>query len=145
MNLDYSLLSFWVAYVIIPSFLVLGNTIFSNNIASSFKGITCQKVIVICQKTFSIFSVTNDFFLIQRLLFVKLASARVVNPIESDKRYPWLACLITQERKKPYIHNPTGSRREFCTGSVISKRYHNIFVHGLELLKVKLSNCIYVI
>ena len=62
-------------------------------------------------------------------LFVKLASARVVNPIETGKHYPWLACLLKQEYKKPALQEEC--KPSVCTGSVISKRHSNnrIFIY----------------
>ena len=67
------------------------------------------------------FQFSQSLMIFVPLLFVILASARVANPIESGKRYPWLACLLTQEEKKPYAQ--AESQPELCTGSVISKGY----------------------
>ena len=49
-----------------------------------------------------------------------IASNRVVNPNQSDKRYPWLTCLLIQEQKKPDLLEESKPTR--CTGSVLSKR-----------------------
>ena len=60
-------------------------------------------------------------FSIYLFFLFKQASQRIVNPIRSNKKYPWLACLLIQEQKKPNLQEE--SKPEFCTGSVISKRY----------------------
>ena len=55
------------------------------------------------------------------LFWLKLASNRVINPIQSDERHPWLAFLLNQEQR---LGNLQEDAIPFsCTGSVISKRY----------------------
>ena len=55
------------------------------------------------------------------LYWLKLASNRVINPIQSNERHPWLAFLLNQEKMDGHLQEE--SNPGSCTGSVISKRY----------------------
>ena len=49
-----------------------------------------------------------------------IATSRIINPMETNPIYPWMAFLMRQERKKPYKQED--SIPEACTGAVLSRR-----------------------
>ena len=53
-------------------------------------------------------------------MFLIIASSRIINPIETDEVYPWMAFLLVQERDKPKLQEDT--LPDICTGAVLSRR-----------------------
>ena len=86
------------------------------NMISDFIIIVFEIKLVVCMIYIMLITFSSN-----PLFWLKLASNRVINPIQSDERHPWLACLFIQEQKVPDI--PEERSRGLCTGAVISKRY----------------------
>ena len=61
---------------------------------------------------------------------LNLASNRIVNPIERNEPYPWMAFLLIQEWKEPT--NQDNAKLMTCTGAVLSRRYNEWYLSGYE-------------
>ena len=130
MNISFLIFSFFNIYLI-SYFLVLCNAVLLSNKSSFNKGIKhdiwydyhifwklflSNFELVVCMIYIMLITFSSN-----PLFWLKLASNRVINPIKSDERHPWLAFLLTQEQRRGDLQEE--SIPFTCTGSVISKRY----------------------